>query len=199
MIRPAKPKPPKPKPCKECRTPFIKRNSMHVLCGAIACAIAYGEKSREKSLRIAAKAERADIRAQKEAGKSQQSRLKLAEKAVNRYVRARDYYLGCCSCDKGSHWDGVWHASHFRSVGSNSRLRYNLWNINKGCDQCNWFKAGNIASYEVRLSLKIGPDRVDWLKCQNGVTEYAPDYLDRMTRIFNKKALRAEKRIARMK
>lgn len=199
LQRSAKPiKPSKPRPCKECRKPFIQRNSLHVLCGAVACAIAYGEKSQEKRLLISVKKERQETREKKAASMPLPKRLKLAEKAVNRYVRARDYYEGCCSCDKGSHWDGVWHASHFKSVGSNSRLRFNLWNINKGCDQCNYFKAGNITEYERRLTLKYGLERVEWLKCQNGVTDYSAEYLDRLTRIFNKKALRAEKRIARM-
>jgi hypothetical protein len=118
----------------------------------------------------------------------------LAEKATNRCVRARDFFKGCVSCEKGAHWDGVWHASHFKSVGSNSKLRYNLWNIHKGCNECNIHHSGNIAEYEKRLVARIGPERVEWLKCQNGTVKYTAEYLERLTRVMNKKALRQEKR-----
>lgn len=187
---------PKTRKCKVCRNPFEVRNMMTHKCCSDDCAVSLALKLLAEKKAKEARAERkrqADLKAE---SRPLSKRLALAEKAVNRYVRARDYFLGCCSCEKGAHWDGQWHACHFKSVGSNSRLRYNLWNINKGCNECNVFMAGNLIAYEAHLVKKYGQERVDWLKCQNGVTKYAPEYLDRLARVFNKKALRAEKRIA---
>jgi hypothetical protein len=185
-------KPKKPKLCKVCKQAPVMRIGAVVCSGE--CAAELIMKERAKKERIEAKRKRAEAIKQKSESVPLKERLKLAEKAVNRYVRARDLLDGCISCDKGPYWDGIWHASHYKSVGSNSLLRYHLWNINKACSQCNWFKAGNISEYEKRLKLKIGADKVDWLKCQNGVKRYDAEYLDRLTRIMNKKALRQEKR-----
>ncbi len=170
----------------ECRHPFEKRSMTHVACSP-DCALIVGRL-------VQAKIERKKDRVRKDDIQPVKVLLKRAEKAVNRYVRLRDRFDGCISCNKPSHWDGVWHASHFKSVGSNSVLRYNLLNINKSCNECNFFMAGNIVEYEKKLILKIGTDRVDWLKCQNGVRRYDAEYLIRLTRIFNKKARRLEKR-----
>lgn len=165
----------------------------HVACGE-ACAQAVAEAQRLKDLRLAEKRVRIQAQADKVASRTIRQWLALAEKAVNRYVRARDFFDGCISCEKGSHWDGVWHASHYKSVGSNSRLRFNLHNIHKGCEQCNIHRAGNATEYRRRLEVKIGADRVEWLQCQNGVTKYTPEYLARLITVMNKKALRQEKR-----
>lgn len=180
--------------CKYCRQEFDRIRPGQLVCNDV-CALALAQSERAKAERKAARAERLALRAQKEAAKPLKARLKLAERAVNRYVILRDYYDPCISCDKPSHWDGRWHASHFKSVGSNSLLRYHLWNINKSCDQCNWYKAGNITAYEEKLRLKIGDERVQWLKDRkNGTREYSAEYLDRLTRIFNKKVRRLIKR-----
>lgn len=188
------PRKPKTRKCKVCKTPFVPFDSMRTWC-SIDCGAQLALKLLEAKKEREARSERKRLAEQKAACMPIQKRLKRAETAVNRYVRARDHHLGCCSCDKGPHWDGQWHASHFKSVGSNSRLRFNLWNIHKGCSECNHQRSGNIAGYEPRLVKKIGAERVDWLKCQNGVTKYAPEYLDRLTKVFNKKAARKERRI----
>lgn len=176
---------PKKRKCVVCQQPFEKRSMSHKACSP-ACALTHAAEIREK-------AERKKLKIQKEAIKPLQQRLKDAEKAVNEYVRVRDRNHGCISCDKPAHWDGQWHASHFKSVGSNSALRFNLWNIHKACSQCNLFLSGNIAEYERRLALKIGADKVEWLKTQNGVKRYTPEYLERLKKIFKKKARRTTK------
>lgn len=188
-----KPRKEKTRKCRVCRTKFEPRSMTHVACGE-ECALIVAEAKRLKEMRLAEKQARIQAQADKVASRTIRKWLALAEKAVNRYVRARDFFAGCISCEKGSHWDGIWHASHYKSVGSNSRLRFNLLNIHKGCDQCNRHRAGNIAEYRPRLALKIGADRVEWLDCQNGVTKYTPEYLDRLIKVMNKKALRQEKR-----
>lgn len=121
---------------------------------------------------------------------------KKAEAAVNWYVRERDAKDGCISCHLMANWGGQWHASHYRSVGAASAVRYNLWNINKACSGCNKWKSGNLAEYEPRIRAKWGNERVDWLKTQNQVVRYSRGYLERLARVFNKKARRQERRNA---
>lgn len=118
-----------------------------------------------------------------------------AQAVVNKYVRLRDAHMGCVSCDKPASWDGQWHASHFRSVGAASGLRFHLWNIHKACSVCNNHLSGNIANYAPRIVDRIGADKVDWLRTQNAVKRSDAAYLVRLKQVFARKARRLEKRI----
>lgn len=200
FFKPSAPKPakgPKPKKCanKECRQPYMPdpKQPFKVWCSDdCATAIALERLAKQKAAK--AKAERA---ADKQAKKAHKTAAQLAEpvrKLAQKYAVLRDRDYGCISCDKGPHWHGVWHGSHFKSVGSNSALQFNLLNIHKACDQCNFFLAGNIANYETRLRQKIGDEKVDWLKNHPRSREYSIDYLDRLAAILRKKIRRLEKR-----
>lgn len=184
---------PRTKKCKVCRAQFEPRMPLQVACG-MACAIADGKKTTAMQKAKAKKEERAQDR---QAKRERMSPAKLAEpvrKLAQKYAVLRDREYGCISCDKGAHWHGVWHGSHFKSVGSNSALQFNLWNINKACDQCNYFMGGNIGPYETRLRQKYGDERVDWLKNHPRGREYSLEYLDRLAAILRKKIRRLERK-----
>ena len=183
-------KPTKPKKCKVCREQFTASRPMQAVCG-IQCAIAQGRKASAKLKKIEDKAHKARLRESEPLAKM----ADRAQAAVNEYVRLRDYRDGCISCEKPYTWPGQWHASHFRSRGAASGLRFHLWNIHKSCSQCNNYASGNIAEYTPRLIEKIGQDKVDWLKAQNQVRKYDRDYLERLRAIFAKKARRLKKRL----
>lgn len=172
--------------CRVCAEPFERQRMGQTVCG-IVCA--------RRLPVIARKAERETTRKRKEAIKPRSKWLKEAEREVNRYVRLRDRHLGCVSCDRPASWGGQWHASHFRSVGAASAVRYCLWNIRKSCSICNNWKSGNLSDYEPRLRALIGDDRVDWLRAQNQIVTYSVEYLKRLKRVFAKKANRLEKRL----
>jgi hypothetical protein len=163
-------------------------NSMQQVCG-IRCAAKVAPRKRKE--------EAQQDKARKEALKSISELEKEAEFYVNRYVRLRDRLEGCISCDKPATWGGQWHASHFRSVGAASGLRFHLWNIHKACSVCNHHLSGNIREYEPRLRAKLGAERVDWLSTQNAPVKRTREYLVRLKKVFQKKCRRAEKRIDR--
>ena len=121
--------------------------------------------------------------------------LKKVEKLVNKYVRLRDKGKPCISCDWPDDGSNVRHASHFRSVGACSSLRFNTWNIHGGCAQCNKIKSGNISEYRPRLIEKIGINRVDWIECQPKQYRHELDHLKKMYKTFKKLIKREEKRI----
>lgn len=178
-----------------CKLPAIGYTSLKAWCspehGAELAQAALAKKKAKE-----AKEERANDRKRKNALKKISEHEKATERVINRYVRLRDYYEGCISCNKPWNWHGKWHASHYKSVGSNSKLRFHLWNIHKACDQCNWFKSGNIGEYTERLREKFGQDRVQWLEDRkNGSKEYSVEYLDRLRKVFLKKCARREKKL----
>lgn len=184
---------PRPRKCRVCKAPFMPRNSMHVACSPM-CALDIAKVQRAKAEAAKAKQERRATREAKERIKSRQDWLREAQVAVNRYVRLRDAKLGCVSCDRPASWDGQWHASHFRSVGAASAVRFHLWNIHRACSICNNHLSGNIAGYRPRLISRIGTERVEWLERQTQLVRYDATYLKRLKQVFTKKANRAAKR-----
>jgi hypothetical protein len=184
----------KQKTCKACRQKFVPSRPMQTACTP-ACAIAIAERKRAKQAQQEASKSRKEARQRLEAVKSRADWLRDAQAAVNRYVRLRDRDKGCISCDRPATWGGQWHASHFRSVGAASALRFNLWNIHKACSICNHYLSGNLSAYRPRLVALIGQDRVDWLDSQNQVVRYDVEYLKKIKRVFGKRANRIERMI----
>jgi hypothetical protein len=171
--------------CTVCLKDFTPSRIGQKVCG-YRCSAKIGP--------LARKSERQATRVAKDRIKTRQQWAKEAQDAVNRYVRLRDYHLGCISCDKPASWPGQWHASHFRSVGAASAVRFHLWNIRKSCSVCNNWKSGNLSEYEPRLRALIGDERVDWLRAQNQVVTYSVDHLKRLKSVFARKARRINDR-----
>lgn len=184
----------KPKKCRcGCGVTFTPRNSMQV-AAAPECAIRIAKAKAVREHKEAEKVARKAVKERKEALKTRSDWMKEAQAAVNAYVRLRDADKGCISCDKPASWNGQWHASHFKSVGSNSFLRFNLWNIHKACSVCNNHLSGNIGEYAVRLPDRIGHEKFKFLMSAPRVKSYSIDDLRRIKKIFAKKAKMVQKR-----
>jgi endogenous inhibitor of DNA gyrase (YacG/DUF329 family) len=172
--------------CTICGKTFARRNSLQSVCGT-RCAVKVPAKAR--------KAAKASEKARREAIKPRSKWLEEAQREVNKYVRLRDAGLPCVSCGRSASWQGQWHASHFRSVGAASAVRFHLWNIHKACSICNNWKSGNLSEYEPRLRERIGNEKVDWLRTQNHRAVYPVEYLKRLKAVFAKRCRRAELRL----
>ncbi|MCY1422715.1 Bacteriophage Lambda NinG protein [compost metagenome] len=183
----------KPKRCKSCRESFIPARPLQSACG-VQCAIELTNAGKEKARKAKEARERAEHRQAKEKVKTRNQWLADAQAIVNRYVRLRDAHLGCVSCDKPATWEGQWHASHLRSVGAASTVRFNLWNIHKSCSICNNHLSGNLIEFLPRARLKIGDEKIEWLYQQNQPVSYSIDYLKRLKTIFAKKCRMLERR-----
>ena len=175
----------KPKTCKHCGGCFVPARPLQAVCSPM-CA--------NRWVRAAKKEEAERTKARKAAIKTRQQWLAEVQAVVNKYVRLRDKDLPCCSCERPASWEGQWHASHFRSVGAASAVRFHLWNIHKGCSICNNHKSGNLEGYRPRIVEKIGADRVEWLLSQNQLVKYTPEYCERFKRVMGKKLKRLEAR-----
>lgn len=173
------------KECESCGSPYEPWSMSQKACSP-KCAIRLGKLAKNEAK------ERDKYR--KKSIKTKREWADELQVIVNKYVRLRDKDLPCCSCDKPASWQGQWHASHFRSVGAASSLRFHLWNIHKSCSICNNHKSGNLEGYRPRLVEKIGQDKVDWLYTQNEVTKYDIEYLERFIRIMKRKVKRLEAR-----
>ena len=172
--------------CKICRDLFMPRTITHKACSP--------ECAKELAISDRLSAERKDKAKRKLALKSVTSHANDAQSVVNKYIKWRDWGLECVSCGVPHKFDVERHASHLKSRGSSSFLRFNLWNIHMSCVQCNFKKAGNIAQYYPRLVERIGRDKVDYLDNAPKSRQYSIAYLLRIKDIFRRKAKRAEKR-----
>ena len=188
-------KAPKAKTCKNpiCRASFVPQRLGQAVCN-YTCGLAIKDVNQEKARKSLAQVERREIKVRKEKLKSRADHAQEAQAVINRYVRLRDVHLGCISCDKPASWGGQWHCSHFRSVGAAAHLRFNLWNMNKSCSQCNAHLSGNIMVYRPRLVQKIGSEKVEWLERNQDLVRHEITYLKRLKAVFTKKARRLEKR-----
>ena len=186
----------KTKKCRICLGEFIPFQFGQVVCtkNNYQCANELAKQKREKADKKDRKEYRAETRRLKAKIKSKAQWALEAQTAVNRYVRLRDKGNPCISCDKPDNGQHQRHASHLKSVGSNSALRFNLWNIHASCQVCNNHLSGNIGEYIPRVINKIGGEKYDWLQTQNHPVKYDIEYLKRIKRIFAKRCRVLEKR-----
>lgn len=187
-------KKPRMKTCKICKTEFSPRNSLQKAC-SVPCAMEVVKADKAKEHRAIQKKERAETLDMRRKLKTKSEWLRDCQSIVNKYVRLRDAHLGCVSCDKGPDWQGQWHASHLRSVGSSSATRFHLWNIHKSCSVCNLWLSANLSEYLPRVRAKIGDAKVDWLYQQNEPAKFTIEYLKRLKQVMSKKVRRLEKRL----
>ncbi len=173
------------KKCKICRAPT---RPFKTTCG-LDCEVALGIQLLEKKKRVESKRERMEDAQRREALGGIKHQLELTQAVINAYVLARNPDMPCMACGKSAH-SGVRHSSHYKSRGSNSYLRFNLWNIWPCCYSCNAKKGGNIIEMRRGMVALLGVDRVEWLENAPRSRKYDIDYLKRMRKIFAKKTRR---------
>lgn len=187
---------PKPKRCKNpaCRQPFPPVNSLQTVCG-YKCGLAWAEIQRKRKEAQLAREDRRHTRERKEKLKTRADYMREAQAEVNAYVRLRDAHLGCVSCDKPATWQGQWHASHFRSVGSSPHLRFDLRNIHKACSVCNNHLSGNIHGYRPKLIERIGLEAVEALETDQEPRRYTIDDLQAIKAEYRAKVRELKKKL----
>ena len=179
-----------PKDCRQCGKTFTPARSTQVICShRCATKMALASSKAKKA------AEKQKLEERKDAAKSRAKWLSECQAIANKMVRLRDAGKGCVSCDRPATWDGQWHASHLRSVGAASAIRFNLWNIHKACSICNNHLSGNLADYLPRVRARIGDEKVDWLYTQNQLTKHHVPYLARFKDVMGRRLKRMEKRL----
>lgn len=188
-----------PRKCKlqTCKAPinsFAKSETLHEKKGFCSFdhMVEWGSTQARKTIQ---RKEKKKVREARERLKTRSEWLREAQKEFNRYIRLRDKGKHCISCDKPDDGTHQRHASHYRSVGACSALRFNTFNVWASCAQCNSVKSGNLIEYRIRLRKLAGDDRVEWLESQNEPRRYSIDYLKRLRRVFKRRADILQKRL----
>ncbi|WP_150183063.1 recombination protein NinG [Enterobacter asburiae] len=198
---------------KACRQWFHPLRDGQVVC-SFECASAIGKeqtaKAREAAKQKAAQRQRTEEKAGRQRRKAKRESFKTkaqwdkeAQSAFNRYIRIRDEGKECVSCGnpligKSNYLTGsAIDASHYRSRGAASHLKFNVFNVHSACTRCNRQLSGNAVEYRIRLIDRIGLERVERLESNNEPRRFDIPYLKRIKSIFTRKARSLEKRRAR--
>jgi hypothetical protein len=147
-----KQKQPKAKVCKQCGEKFKPMNSLQNVCSP-KCAIAFNSKKEiDKRVKVFRKETQSlsDLRA-------------IARAAFQTWIRMRDQFKPCISCDKReAKWDG----GHYMKAETYTGLIFNEDNCHKQCSYCNCQLDGNLIEYRKNLIKRIGQVRVDELEAR---------------------------------
>jgi hypothetical protein len=147
--------------CKNCKDKFDPRRFNWKYCDKDECNN-IGVKELVKKARLQNKRSKiAEKKKAKEKLKTKSEWLKDAQTLFNRFVRLRDKGLNCISCNKPAKKEN---AGHYRSVGANPELRFNLDNVHLQCEYCNTYLHGNLINYRINLIKKIGVKKVEKLE-----------------------------------
>jgi hypothetical protein len=160
-----------------CGETFKPTRQMQVMCGG-ACALSHVAWLNAKKAEKAAKDDRKATRVRLEELRPLKWFHAKTKLAVHAYIRLRDAALPCISC--GTTQAAQWDAGHFKSVGANSSLRYDLANIHKQCSVCNQHKSGNLILYRQNLIPKIGEHEVLRLEGPQQIRKWTREELARI-------------------
>ena len=167
--------------CPHCRGKLEQGQRIHAECIA-PWADAQAEKAKRagaKKASVAAKVERASIRARKEAIKTIAQLIADAQIAFNAFIRERDKGKGCFVCgrpftDKPGQ---VQHAGHVRSRGAAGHLRFNEDNCMGECEGCNGPHGAKPHQIEAGAIARIGAERYAELCADNTPHKWQRDEL----------------------
>jgi len=169
--------------CTVCREWFHPTRDGQFVC-SFECASTHGKAANDAAKASAQmKAKKQKQQKEKEDRKRQAERrqavkplsyfIKQAQHAFNEFIRYRDRYLPCISCDR--HHEGQYHAGHFRTTGANPELRFDEDNCHKQCSVCNNHLSGNLIAYRPALIAKIGQARFDDLMGPHALPKWTRD------------------------
>lgn len=176
------------KTCRICGGQYRPQNTLQIVCSPV-CARTWGERSAARKVAREMKAERAARREKKRELMSTRDWLKVAQSAVNAWVRERDHDKPCISCDATEHQTSYhkvsgWVASHYRSVGACPELRFEPLNIHRACIRCNSHLSGNIIEYRIRLRERIGDEALEWIEGPHPAKHYTAAELEAIAKDY---------------
>lgn len=194
---------PKRRNCKSCKKTFKPTAFYEWWCGP-ECRDAVIRMAAEKGRQSVAKKKMEDLKVERKVWRERKEKLKTksdwakeAQIAVNRFVFWRDYGQPCIACGCQLNYGvrgGAVDASHYRSRGTASHLRYNTFNIHAGCVRCNREQSGNLVPFRKHLIEKIGIERVERLEDDNNPRRFSIEYLKRVKSLFTRRAKFYERR-----
>ena len=145
--------------CQNCKSVFIPKTFLQKYClERPECVEIFIKKAKETQWKQKKATLKADLM-------TVQDHLKLAQSVFNKWIRARDLNNPCISC--GQKINGVTHASHYKSQGGHSNVRFNEDNVWSSCYKCNVQLSGNLLEYRKALLTILGFEKLEQLETES--------------------------------
>jgi hypothetical protein len=164
--------------CLQCRDYFPQREMHDAPVGYFCTYRHLIDYASKRGVQAIYKERKQRITAHKQ--NDRQRQLELTQSAVNKLCLLLDKGLPCISCGRPDGGPRKRNASHFKSRGSNSALRFDLANIHASCVVCNLYQSGNIEGYRSGLAQRHGSAMVDYLDLAPRVKDWTPQELIEM-------------------
>ncbi len=108
------------------------------------------------------------------------------------YIRRRDEHRGCISCGRAITANNC-DAGHY-IPRAHIATRWNVYNVNAQCYECNRLKDGNITAYREGLIRKYGIDKVNELERLKHTTIKVSksdinNYIKKLNELLNRKGI----------
>lgn len=181
--------------CKYCKTSYTPAKPKQIVCSA-DCAIGYSEKQKSKQLHTQARMERRELREKKQALKTRSDWIKEVQIVFNKFIRLRDFDLGCISCGASfisSDVGGAYDAGHYLSRGAKPHLRFVEHNVAGQCKRCNRYLSGNVPNFRSGLIGRIGHVAVEALEADTTPRHYTIDDLKALKAHYQAKVKELER------
>jgi hypothetical protein len=188
--------------CLHCREYHPSDSVLRLPAGSFCSlqhAVDYGrakaQKAREKAQKAKEKAQAAEHKAQKVEFEANdiQHQHKLTQSTVNRLCLLLDQGKPCISCGRPDQGGRMRNASHFKSRGANSFLRYDLRGLHASCVPCNLYQSGNIEGYRQGLLERYGSAIVEYLDTAPRVKAWTASELIQMRSEVSEEIRRLER------
>jgi len=161
---------------------------------AIEYAKKQQEKQREQQLRKAKQSQEKKEKAARAKRRERKDELRpikwyadRAQREFNRFIRLRDAGIPCISCGKPDNGKHQRHASHYRSRGACSSLRFDESNVHASCSVCNNHLSGNISGYTPSLMGKIGLDEFERIESASKTKQWTKEELINIYSLYKRK------------
>jgi hypothetical protein len=187
---------PKFKKCKTCANKFQVFRSTQQVCST-PCAIELGKINAAKKIKDERKADkkavrdlnRKDVRWQHKRTQIAFNRMRVLEEL--KWFADRGLEPLCNSCRKPKGND-IWCNGHFKTVGSNGRLRYDPKNSYLQHNfNCNMSQSGDIKNYELGLADRFGEEKaaeiIDYCETNNAPIKRTWQELEAMRKEINQR------------
>ena len=155
------------------------------------CGYRYSQERLHKAAESRRKANKAQARQHKASDRQRQ--LELTQSVCNKLCLLLDKGKPCISCGRPDGGPKKRNASHFKSRGSNSYLRFDLRNLSASCVVCNLYQSGNIDGYRSGLTERYGSAIVEYLDTAPRVREWSAQELIQMRRDMAEECRRLER------
>lgn len=166
--------------CKNCKNKFEQVRFNQKFCLESECVRVWVESEKAKQWKKTKQKMQQEL-------ETIQDYIKMTQIIFNKFIRLRDKYKPCISCNAKAGSYTITAGHYFPST--NKSVTFNEDNLHGQCwYNCNSSKSGNLAEYRLGLIQRIGVERLEKLELESRKTKkWTKEELKEIMAIYKKK------------